>query len=139
MFPVILITYQFLELFYVSCLGFRAVEYLGCKEPHICLYKDEIEILLLQANTEHINPNRKQYGYDAYLYTDDGKALEDEFNSKGVKIIKPLHLTDYQNQEFVIEDCDGRWIAFRLKTKIILKERKENLSPSFLIFFVFHL
>ena len=42
--------------FYVSCLGFRAVEYLECKEPHICLYRDKIEILLLQAKTEKIFP-----------------------------------------------------------------------------------
>lgn len=108
------------EEFYVSCLGFQAVEYLGCKESHICLYKDEIEILLLQANTDHISPNREQYGYgyDAYLYSDDVKTLEGEFRSKGVKIMKPLNLTDYQNQEFVIEDCDGRWIAFGIKLKI---------------------
>ena len=108
------------EEFYVSCLDFRAVRYLWCKEPHICLYKDEIEIILLQADTDHIKPNREQYGYgyDAYLYTDDGKSLEGEFSSKGVKIIKPMDLTDYQNQEFVIEDCDGRWIAFGLKVKI---------------------
>lgn len=98
------------EEFYVSCLGFRAARYLECKEPHICLYKDKIEIILLQTDTNRINTNREQYGYgyDAYLYTDDAKTLEDEFISKGVKIIKPLNLTDYQNQEFVIEDCDGR-------------------------------
>ena len=29
------------EEFYMSCLGFRALEYLECKEPHICLYKDK--------------------------------------------------------------------------------------------------
>lgn len=108
------------EEFYVSCLGFRAVEYLECKEPHICLYKDDIEILLLQANADHIIPNREQYGYgyDAYLYTDDGKNLEDQFRLKGVKIIKSLNLTDYQNREFVIEDCDGRLLAFGLKMKV---------------------
>ena len=47
------------EEFYVSFLGFRAVEYLEYKESHICLYKDEIEILLLQANADHISPNRE--------------------------------------------------------------------------------
>lgn len=67
--------------FYISCLGFRAVEYLECTEPHICLYKDDIEIILLKANTDHINPNRKLYGYgyDVYLYTDDGKLLKRSF------------------------------------------------------------
>lgn len=108
------------EEFYVSCLGFRAAEYLECEQPHICLYKDEIEMILLEANTDHIYPNRELYGYgyDAYLYTDDGEALEDEFRSRGVKIIKSSNLTDYQNHEFVIEDCDGRWIAFGRKMKL---------------------
>ena len=37
--------------YYVSKLGFRAVEYLECKEPHICLYRDAVEIILLKSNT----------------------------------------------------------------------------------------
>ena len=104
--------------YYVSRLGFSAVEHLGCKEPHVCLYRGGIEIILLQANQDKIRPNREAYGYgyDAYLYTDDQEALEKEFVSKGVKIVRPLNETDYQNKEFVVEDVDGRWIAFGLKT-----------------------
>ena len=103
--------------FYVSKLGYRAVEYLECKEAHICLYRDKTEIILLQAQTKNIFPNRELYGYgyDAYLYTDDQEILEKEFLAKGVKIVKPLNVTDYKNKEFVIEDLDGRWIAFGLK------------------------
>lgn len=103
--------------FYESVLGFRAVEYLECKEPHICLYQDNIEILLLQANSDRIQPNRKLYGYgyDAYIYCDDQKRLEQELLAKGVKIVSSLKLTDYKNKEFVIEDPDGRWLAFGLK------------------------
>ena len=37
---------------------------------------------------------------------------------KDVKFIKRLNVTDYQNKEFVIEDIDGRWLAFGLKLKI---------------------
>lgn len=105
--------------FYVSSFGFRAVEYLKCEEPHICLYKDKIEVLLLQANTEKIFPNRELYGYgyDAYFYTDEQELLEQELLAKGVKIVKPLNLTDYKNQEFVAEDLDGRWLAFGCKVK----------------------
>ena len=82
--------------YYVGNLGFSAVEYLNCKEPHICLYLDMIEIILLQANTDRIQSNRELYGYgyDAYLYTDDQEALEKEFVSKGVKIVRPLTITD---------------------------------------------
>ena len=45
------------------------------------------------------------------------EKLEKEFLEKGVKIVKPLNVTDYKNKEFVIEDIDGRWIAFGLKIK----------------------
>lgn len=106
--------------FYISKLGFRAVEYLQCTEPHICLYKDEIEIILLQADTDHVLPNRQLYGYgyDAYLYTQNQTQLEKEFKNKGVKIIKTLTITDYQNKELVIEDLDGRWLAFGIKIEV---------------------
>ena len=106
--------------FYVSMLGFKAVEYLECKEPHICLYKDSVEFILLQANTDKVLPNRELYGYgyDAYLYTEKQELLEKEFIAKGIKIISPLNMTDYKNRELVIEDFDGRWLAFGAKVKI---------------------
>lgn len=105
--------------YYVEKLGFRAVEYLECQEPHICLYRDEAEIILLQANTDKVLPNRTLYGYgfDAYLYTEDQELLEKEFLDKGVNFARRLNITDYQNKEFVIEDIDGRWLAFGLKIK----------------------
>ena len=102
--------------YYTLKLGFRAVEYLQCAEPHICLYRDDSEIILLQGNKEVI-PNRTLYGYgfDAYLYTEFQEQLEQEFAEKGVKFARPLKVTDYQNKEFVVEDIDGRWLAFGLK------------------------
>ncbi len=105
--------------YYTEKLGFTAVEYLECREPHICLYLDRSEIILLQANTEKIVPNRELYGYgyDAYLYTDQQEAMEKEFAAKGVSIVRPLGMTDYRNREFVIEDVDGRWLAFGLKER----------------------
>ena len=103
--------------YYVSELGFRAVEYLECKEPHICLYRDGAEIILLKANTDKVIPNRTLYGYgfDAYLYTEYQEELEKEFSEKNVNFARHLNTTDYQNKEFVIEDIDGRWLAFGIK------------------------
>jgi len=74
--------------YYVNNLGFRAVEYLNCKEPHICLYLDKSEIILTQSNKDEIIPNRIQHGYgeDAYLYTDTQEELEKLYKEKGVKI-----------------------------------------------------
>ena len=103
--------------YYAGKLGFTAVGYLDCDEPHVCLYRDSVEIFLLQANTDRIQTNRELYGYgyDAYLYTDNQEELEKRFVSRDVKVVRPLAVTDYQNREFVIEDIDGRWLAFGLK------------------------
>lgn len=35
-----------------TVLGFEAVEYLNSNRPHICLYRDNTEIILLKANTD---------------------------------------------------------------------------------------
>ena len=102
--------------FYVRCMGFRAVKYLDCAEPHICLYRYGAEIILLRAGRE-VLPNRELYGYgyDAYLYTDEQEALEREMRAAGVRIVRALNTTDYGNREFVAEDADGRWLAFGRK------------------------
>lgn len=103
--------------FYTDRLGFRAVEYVDCEEPHICLYRDKTEIILLKANTDRVFTNRELYGYgyDAYLYTSEMEELEKQLRRNRVKIARPLSMTDYKNREFVIEDIDGRWIAFGRK------------------------
>lgn len=92
--------------FYQYYLGFEAVEYLNSNQPHICLYRDNTEIILLKANTEKIFSNRVLYGYgyDAYIYTQNLEDFKNELLSKNIKIIKSLNITDYQNKEIVIED-----------------------------------
>jgi len=103
--------------FYCEKMGFSAVKYLDAKEPHICLYRDDTEIILTSSNSEKVFPNRELYGYgyDAYFITDDQEGLQNEYIGKAVKIVRPLQKTDYHNQEFVIEDIDGRWIGFGIK------------------------
>jgi catechol 2,3-dioxygenase-like lactoylglutathione lyase family enzyme len=103
-------------VFYVKKMGFETVPYLDAAEPHICLYRDKTEIILTKANRKVI-PNRELYGYgyDAYFITDAQQKLQDELSQKGVKIARPLAKTDYHNQEFVIEDIDGRWLGFGIK------------------------
>lgn len=98
-------------------LGFSAVEYLQCNEPHICLYCDKTEIILTQSCRDKIVPHHTLhgYGYDAYIYTDQQAEWQEKCKALGITVIKPLVLTDYSNREFVMEDIDGRWIAFGLK------------------------
>lgn len=103
--------------FYEQKLGFKAVPYLGATEPHICLYRDGTEIILTKADSAEVFPNRELYGYgyDGYFIVDNQLSLQEEFKERGVKIVRELKKTDYHNQEFVIQDCDGRWLGFGIK------------------------
>lgn len=105
--------------YYNEIMGFGIVKYLDVKESHICLYRDNVEIILTKANSKKVYTNRELYGYgeDTYFITDNQEALQNEFISKGAKIVRPLNMTDYNNMEFVLEDIDGRWLAFGMKQK----------------------
>ncbi|SDC39667.1 hypothetical protein SAMN05421663_102299 [Terribacillus halophilus] len=94
-------------------IGFQAIPYLQSTEPHICLYRDNIELVLTQSVLERFFPNRLQYGYgyDAYFITEKQAAMQQELVDAGITIVRPLMTTDYGNKEFVFEDIDGRWIA----------------------------
>ncbi|MCR8642025.1 hypothetical protein NV379_05085 [Paenibacillus sp. N1-5-1-14] len=65
-------------------------------EPHICLYKDRIEIVLIKSNRDYVVPNQEihEYGYDAYIITDNQVEMEKDFRKLGVKIVRPLLTTD---------------------------------------------
>ncbi|QOV20932.1 VOC family protein [Blautia liquoris] len=103
--------------YYANVLGFKVEKYLHSKEAHICLYRDNTEIILTKANTLKVFPNRALYGYgyDLYIIADTQEDLQKEFLSKGAKIVRTLQETDYNNKEFVLEDIDGRWIGFGKK------------------------
>lgn len=103
--------------YYEKVMGFKAVKYLASKEPHICLYRDSTEIILTKSNGQEVIPNRKLYGYgyDAYFITDNQEKLQEELTNAGANVVRPLFHTDYHNQEFVVEDVDGRWIGFGIK------------------------
>jgi len=103
--------------YYEKVMGFNAVKYLEVSEPHICLYRDDTEIILTVSKKQQVIPNRELYGYgyDAYFITKKQDKLQQEFLDAGANIIRPLSNTDYNNKEFVVEDIDGRWIAFGIK------------------------
>lgn len=106
--------------FYEKNIGFTKKEYLTSKEPHICLYCENIEIILIDANHKKVFPNHVLYGYgyDAYIYTKKLNSLYESFKeNNNIKIVKPLYKSDYNNNEIVIEDLDGRYIAFGYKEK----------------------
>ena len=105
--------------YYEKVLGFMAVKYLDMIEPHICLYRDDTEIILTVSQRQEVIPNRELYGYgyDGYFITKNQEKLQQEFLDAGANITRLLSTTDYHNKEFVVEDIDGRWIGFGIKQK----------------------
>lgn len=103
--------------YYEKILNFKAVKYLKVANPHICLYRDNVEIVLIKSKLKKIQPNRILHGsgYDGYFTTKDVESVYQEVKSRDAKIVKHLSKTDYGNLEFVIEDVDERWIAVGLK------------------------
>ncbi len=103
--------------FYTKNLGFHCVEYTNSLEPHMCLYRDDIEIILTDSKGKRVISNHELYGYgyDAYIIADNQEELQKEFETKNLKIVKKLSETDYANKELVLEDINGRWLGFGMK------------------------
>lgn len=102
--------------YYRDILGFRVVEHFDKEESFAALYRDEIEIIIVQSRFGEVVSNQERYGAgcDAYLdpHTVEGvDTLYDEWKENGAKILTPPHLTAYGSYEFVLEDIDGRRIC----------------------------
>ena len=102
--------------FYMEKLGFKSARHYDKVENFATLYRDEIELVIVQAKKGEVAANARRYGagYDAYIDTAKIEGIVpvyEEFKSKGVKIVSVPHETAYGSYEFVVEDIDGRQIG----------------------------
>jgi predicted lactoylglutathione lyase len=102
--------------YYVEQLGFKYSTHYDQVENFATVYRDAIEIVIVQAKHGKIESNTKRYGvgYDAYIdpATVEGVDLMyKEFQSKDVTIVSEPQKTSYGSYEFVIKDIDGRLIG----------------------------
>ncbi|MBZ9635141.1 VOC family protein [Clostridium sp. FP1] len=105
--------------FYVEKLGFKYAEHYDKIDNFATIYRDSIELVIVQSKFGKVESNAKIYGvgYDVYIDHDtiDGvNMIYQEFFSKGVKMVEEPRRTDYGSYEFVIEDIDGRLIGIGL-------------------------
>lgn len=96
--------------------GFKVVEHYDADEVFAAMYRDGVEILLVQAKRGEFQPNSVRYGagFDIYLDPDtvDGvDSMHAELKTKGARIVREPAITPYGSYEFVVEDCDGRLIG----------------------------
>jgi uncharacterized glyoxalase superfamily protein PhnB len=109
--------------YYRDILGFRVVEHFDKAEAFSALYRDEIEIVVVQARYGNVICNQERYGagYDAYIdpeNIEDVDALYQEWKEKGAQMIAPPGITPYGSYEFVLKDIDGRRIGIgRIKNE----------------------
>ena len=105
--------------YYVNVLGFRYASHFDKADQFAALYRDSVEIVVVQKQKDKVESNRKRYGngFDAYIDPDTLEGVDDlfhELQQKQVKILTEPRITDYGSYEFVFEDIDGRVIGVGL-------------------------
>jgi len=105
--------------YYVNVLGFACAAHFDKTDNFATLYRDSVEIVVVQKKKGTIESNSKKYGngFDAYIDTDTVEGVDllyDEYLNKDVCMVKKPEMTDYGSYEFVIEDIDRRNIGFGL-------------------------
>jgi len=102
--------------YYHGVLGFDVVEHYEASEPFAALYRDDVEIVVVETRRGDVESNLDRYGagYDLYL---DPETVEDvdllyaEFRHAGAQILLEPALTPYGSYEFAVEDIDGHRIG----------------------------
>jgi len=109
--------------YYHNIMGFRMVKNFDGSEKFATLYRDKIEIIIVQSKYGKVQSNRQKYGagYDVYITPDTVEGVDliyAELRDKGAKIISVPQITEYWSYEFVVEDIDGRLIGIgQIKNK----------------------
>ena len=105
--------------FYVEKLGFQYAHHFDKSQEFAAVYKDQIELILVQRKKGKLESNQHRYGSGEDVYINpsslDGvRAMHAELKAKNVSNLTELSMTDYGSLEFSFEDIDGRKIAIGL-------------------------
>jgi uncharacterized glyoxalase superfamily protein PhnB len=116
--PVILISSDVgrTGAYYSDTFGFTVVEHLDAPEPFVALYRDSVELVVVQSNHGEVQPNHVRYGagFDVYLDPDTVEGVDElyaELTAAGAVIVSAPALAAYGSYEFVVEDVDGRRVG----------------------------
>ncbi len=102
--------------YYHDVFGCRVVKHYENEEKFAALYRDKVEIIVVQAEKGDVISNLERYGagYDAYLDPEDVAGVDiiyGELKQKGANIVREPAVTTYGCYEFVVKDIDGRLIG----------------------------
>ena len=102
--------------YYDEVFGFTVVEHYDAEEVFAAIYRDSVEILVVEAKRGEFQPNMVRYGagFDIYLDPDTLEGVDsmyEELKAKSARIVREPAMTPYGTYEFVVEDVDGRLIG----------------------------
>ncbi|MGA9762131.1 MAG: VOC family protein [Gaiellaceae bacterium] len=118
--------------YYRDTLGFDAVEHYESAEPFVALYRDSVEIVVVQAARGQVESNAARYGagHDVYLDPENLAGVDllyEELREKGARILAAPAMTAYGSYEFVLEDVDGRRVGIgRIKDEGVFFKRTSS-------------
>ena len=102
--------------YYRDALGFKVVEHYDAEEAFATLYRDSVELVLIQTRHGDVQSNTARYGvgFDVYIDPETVEAVDsiyEELQARGAKTLGEPAMTEYGSYEFVVEDVDGRLIG----------------------------
>jgi catechol 2,3-dioxygenase-like lactoylglutathione lyase family enzyme len=103
-------------VYYREVFGFTVVEHYDAEEAFAAIYRDSVEMLLVQPRHGEVQPNKVRYGsgFDIYIDPDTVEGVDsifEELKAKGARIVREPAMTGYGSYEFVVEDVNGRLIG----------------------------
>jgi predicted enzyme related to lactoylglutathione lyase len=103
--------------YYRDHLGFTYERFWNDPPSFCIVQRNGVPIMLAQfEQTGVMRPNRmvdpEGGAWDAYVWIDDADAINAEFKSKGVKIVRDISNRPYGCRDFDIEDCNGYRLCF---------------------------
>lgn len=102
--------------YYREVFSFTVVEHYDAEEAFAAIYRDDVEIVLVQAKRGEYQSNAVRYGagFDIYLDPETVEGVDsmyEELKAKDARIVRERAMTPYGTYEFVVEDVDGRLIG----------------------------
>ncbi len=124
--------------YYRDKLGFAYDRFWGDPPGFCMVWRRGVVIMLKQLRgLEAVRPNRTvdPHGeaWDAYVWVDDADALYSEFQSAGVKIVRPVCDQPYGCRDFDVEDCNGYRLCFGAdlqEAEILAWASSENVTSA---------
>ena len=99
--------------YYKDKLGFECLGTWQDPPVYAIVARDQHAIHFRCAEPPAANPDKYEDELlDAYVLVDDVDALYGEYAAKEVEFVRELANTPWNSREFVVEDCDGRLLAF---------------------------